>query len=364
MVSKGTVVVGMSGGVDSSVAAYLLKEQGYNVIGVTMQIWSPEQEDAKENVGGCCSLSAVNDARRVADMLDIPYYVMNFRDLFEIEVIDYFTKEYLKGRTPNPCIACNKKIKFEGFLTKARTLGADFVATGHYAKLLYDEKRQRYILKKAEDNAKDQTYALYNFTQEQMAHTLLPLGNYEKPKIREIAASIGLRVANKPDSQEICFVPDNNYKNFIEDRVGSGKFKPGPFLDTEGNRIGTHEGLPNYTIGQRKGLGLALGYPVYVVRIDVEKNAVVVGKDDEVFQCQLIANNNNYILFDYLDDEIEIEAKIRYSAHPAKAKLKPLKNGEVLVSFNEPQRAITPGQAVVYYQGDYVLGGGTIIKEI
>ena len=182
----------------------------------TMQIWSPEQEDAQENVGGCCSLSAVSDARRVADKLEIPYYVMNFRDLFEIQVIDYFTEEYLQGRTPNPCIACNKKIKFEGFLSKARALGADYVATGHYAQLYYDENLQRYILKKAKDRAKDQTYALYNFTQEQMAHTLLPLGNYEKPQIREIAASIGLRVANKPDSQEICFVPDNNYKNLLK----------------------------------------------------------------------------------------------------------------------------------------------------
>ncbi|MGI6226768.1 MAG: tRNA 2-thiouridine(34) synthase MnmA [Peptococcales bacterium] len=364
MASKGTVVVGMSGGVDSSVAAYLLKEQGYNVIGVTMQIWPADQEDMKENVGGCCSLSAVDDARRVADKLDIPFYVMNFRDLFEIEVIDYFTQEYLKGRTPNPCIACNKKIKFEGFLTKARTLGADFVATGHYAQLFFDENKQRYILKKAKDQLKDQTYALYNFTQEQMAHTLLPLGNYEKPQIREIAANIGLRVANKPDSQEICFVPDNNYKNFIENRVGSEKFKPGPFLDTEGNRVGTHEGLANYTVGQRKGLGLALGYPVYVISLDVEKNAVIVGKDEEVFKKQLIANNNNYILFDRLESEIQVEAKIRYSARPALATLKPLKNGEVLVNFKEAQRAITPGQAVVYYQGDYVVGGGTIVKGI
>lgn len=362
MTSKGTVVVGMSGGVDSSVAAFLLKEQGYNVIGVTMQIWSPEQEDAQENVGGCCSLSAVSDARRVADKLEIPYYVMNFRDLFEIQVIDYFTEEYLQGRTPNPCIACNKKIKFEGFLSKARALGADYVATGHYAQLYYDENLQRYILKKAKDRAKDQTYALYNFTQEQMAHTLLPLGNYEKPQIREIAASIGLRVANKPDSQEICFVPDNNYKKFIEDRVGTEKFKPGPFLDTEGNRVGTHDGLPNYTIGQRKGLGLALGYPVYVVKIDVEKNAVIVGKDNEVYQKRLIAKENNFILFDQLEEEMEVEAKIRYSAQPARGIIKPIEKDQILVEFEEPQRAITPGQAVVFYQGDYVVGGGTIVK--
>jgi len=362
MSSKGTVVVGMSGGVDSSVAAYLLKEQGYNVIGVTMQIWPVEHDE--ERVGGSSSLSAVDDARRVADKLEIPFYVMNFRDLFEIEVIDYFTNEYLQGRTPNPCIACNKKIKFEAFLTKARTLGADYIATGHYAKILFDNTKNRFVLKKAIDTMKDQTYALYNFTQEQMDHTLLPLGIYEKLQIREIAASIGLRVANKPDSQEICFVNDNNYKNFIENRVGQDHFKPGPFLDTQGNRVGTHEGLPNYTIGQRKGLGLALGYPVYVVKIDVDKNAVIVGKDNEVFQEKLIAGQNNYILFENLPGEIQIEAKIRYSAKPAKAILKPLNKEEVLVEFIEAQRAITPGQAVVYYQGDYVVGGGTIVKSI
>ena len=360
MNSKGTVVVGMSGGVDSSVTAYLLKEQGYNVIGVTMQIWPADQED--EKVGGCCSLSAVNDARRVADKLDIPFYVMNFRDLFEIEVIDYFTNEYLQGRTPNPCIACNKKIKFEGFLEKARGLGADYVATGHYARIEYNQEKQRYLLKKAEDDNKDQTYALYNFTQEQLAHTLLPLGDYTKPRIREIATALGLRVANKPDSQEICFVPNDNYKEFLESRVGKNKFKPGPFLDTKGNVLGTHQGLPNYTIGQRKGLGIALGYPVYVVSLDYEKNAVILGKDEEVYQKNLIAKDNNFIMFDKLEEPLEITAKIRYSAKPAPALLTPLAEGEVQLSFDEPQRAITPGQAVVYYQDDYVVGGGTIIK--
>jgi len=362
MAKKDTVVVGMSGGVDSSVAAYLLLKEGYNVIGATMQICPIEKET--ENIEGCSSLSAVNDAKSVADKLGIPFYVLNFRDLFEKEVIDYFSEEYLKGRTPNPCINCNKKIKFGAFFNKAIELGADYIATGHYAKIEFDKKRNRYILRKAEDNTKDQSYVLYNFTQEQMAHIFLPLGNYTKSKIREIAAELGLKIANKPESQEICFIPDNNYKNFLEKRVGSDKFKPGPFLDMQGNKVGTHEGIANYTIGQRKGLGLALGYPVYVVNLDPEKNAVIVGKNEEVFQNKLIASNNNFILIDCLEKKMEVEVKIRYSARPAQAIIKPLSNNEVLVEFKAPQRAITPGQAVVFYYKDSVVGGGTIIKGI
>jgi tRNA-uridine 2-sulfurtransferase len=357
--SKKTVVVAMSGGVDSSLAAALLKEEGYNVIGVTMQIWDPEKPEAGEDHGGCCSLSAVDDARRVANTLEIPYYVMNFRDLFETKVINYFIDEYLEGKTPNPCIACNRFIKFESFLQKAQGLGADFIATGHYAKLGFDEKYQRYVMQKAIDDTKDQTYALYTLTQEQLAHTLMPLGKFRKVDIRKMAEELGLTVANKPDSQEICFVTDNNYKGFIKENT-TKTIKPGNFVDTHGNILGKHEGIPFYTIGQRKGLGIALGEPMYVVRIDPVKNHVVLGKHEEVFNRELISKDNNFILIDKLVEPMEVEAKIRYSAKPAKSLITPIDGERVKVEFEQPQRASTPGQAVVFYKDDYVVGGGTI----
>ncbi|MFY9174569.1 MAG: tRNA 2-thiouridine(34) synthase MnmA [Peptococcia bacterium] len=360
---KGKVVVAMSGGVDSSVAAALLLEEGYEVIGITMQIWQPDEEEDERN-GGCCSLTAVNDARRVADRLGIPYYVMNFQDLFAEKVIDYFTEEYLQGRTPNPCIACNRYIKFESLFQKAMGLGADYIATGHYVKNIYDQERGRYLLYKAEDMTKDQSYALYTMTQEQLARTLFPLGNYTKTVIRQKAAELGLLVADKPDSQEICFVTDNDYKRFLRQRVEPDRIKPGNFLNTQGEIIGRHEGLAYYTVGQRKGLGLALGYPAYVVALDPEKNAVIVGRDEEVFQQGLYAEDHNFIAFPELTEPVEVEAKIRYSAIPAPAVISPEADGRVKVIFQDKQRAITPGQAVVYYQGDLVVGGGTISEVI
>ncbi len=362
MSGKKRVIVAMSGGVDSSVAAALLKEQGYEVIGVTMQIWQAGKED--EKAGGCCSLSAVNDARRVADKLGIPYYVMNFRHLFEEKVINYFTDEYMKGRTPNPCIACNRYVKFEAFLHKAKGLETDFIATGHYARINYDQERRRYLLRKSVDAHKDQTYALYSMTQEQLAQTLFPLGDYTKPQIRQKAAELGLLVADKPDSQEICFVSDNNYKNFLRERVPPSEIKPGPFLNTKGEKIGTHQGLPFYTVGQRKGLGLALGYPAYVLALDTKRNAVIIGTDEDVYQKALLARDNNFISISELKSPLEVEAKIRYGAEPASAVIFMQPDGRVKVEFREAQRAITPGQAVVYYQGDLVVGGGTIDEVI
>lgn len=353
-----TVVAAMSGGVDSSVAAAILKEKGYNVIGITMQIWPSDRED--EETGGCCSLSAVNDARRVAYKLKIPFYVLNFRELFEEKVINYFTGEYMRGRTPNPCIACNQYIKFEALLEKAKLLGADFVATGHYAKIRYDKKRGRYLLLKAEDKSKDQTYVLYAFKQEQLARTLLPLGDLKKTEVRRKAAQLGLAVADKPESQEICFVTGNNYRGFLQERVPPGKIKPGPFLTTSGKRVGTHKGLPYYTVGQRRGLGLALGYPVYVVALDPERNAVIIGTEDEIYASGLIAKNNNFISIEELKKPIKVEAKIRYSAPPAPAVIDKLPDGRVRLRFERPQRAITPGQSVVYYQDPKVVGGGII----
>lgn len=356
------VLVAMSGGVDSSVAAALLKEQGFEVIGVTMQIWQKEKEEGKS--GGCCSLSAVNDARRVADRLGIPYYVMNFRSLFEDKVINYFTREYLQGRTPNPCIACNRFIKFESLLQKALALEAEYMATGHYAVIKFDEGRGRYLLQRAYDKTKDQSYALFNMTQEQLSRTLLPLGGYTKPQIRKIAEELGLLVADKPDSQEICFVENDDYKSFLLERVDPDEIKAGSFLNTKGEVIGRHKGLPFYTVGQRKGLGLALGYPAYVLALDPARNAVIIGRDEEVFQQGLWAADNNFIAMEKLQEPLEVQAKIRYGAPPAPAVISPRQDGRVLVHFHEPQRAITPGQAVVYYQQDIVVGGGTIDEVI
>ncbi len=358
---KKKVVVAMSGGVDSSLTAALLKEQGYEVIGVTMQIWPSDDPEKEEDNGGCCSLSAVNDARRVADTLDIPFYVMNFRELFEQKVIDLFVQEYLAGYTPNPCIACNRFIKFDAFLKKAVALGAEYIATGHYARIFFEQKFGRFVIKRAEDNRKDQTYALYNMTQEQLSRTLMPLGDYTKDEVRKMAASYNLKVANKPESQEICFVTDNDYHRFLREKAAN-QIEPGPFLDTAGKVLGQHSGLAFYTVGQRKGLGIAFGEPMYVVGLDPERNAVILGRDNEVFGSELIADDNNLVLYEKLDRELPVKAKIRYSAKPADATIYPLEDGKIRVTFMEPQRAITPGQAVVYYEGDYVVGGGRIIR--
>lgn len=346
----------MSGGVDSSVAAYLLKEQGYDVIGVTMQIWQ-EDKEYEEREGGCCSLSAVDDARRVANKIGIPFYVLNFRDSFKRNVIDYFIDEYMEGRTPNPCIACNKYLKFDELLKKAQGIGADYVATGHYAKI--EEHNGRYVLVKSDDDKKDQTYALYNLTQYQLAHTLMPCGNYTKDRIREIAKEIGLDVHNKKDSEEICFIPDNNHGKYISNAM-PGKVKEGNFVDKEGNILGKHKGIVYYTIGQRKGLGLAMGRPVFVTDINPMTNEVVVGPEEDIFKTDLVCKDVNLIAFDSLDGPLELKAKIRYSAKPAEATISPLEDGKVKVSFKEKQRAITKGQSVVFYLNDLVVGGGII----
>ena len=351
------VVIGMSGGVDSSVAAYLLKEQGYDVVGVTMQIWQ-EDKEYEEREGGCCSLSAVEDARRVAAKIGIPFYVLNFRDSFKEKVIDYFIDEYVEGRTPNPCIACNKHLKFDELLRKAKGIGADYVATGHYAKIQQNENG-RYELIRSDDDRKDQTYALYNLTQEQLAHTLMPCGEYKKDKIREIAKEIGLAVHNKKDSEEICFIPDNNHGRYIKEAVPK-KVREGNFVDKEGNILGKHKGIVYYTIGQRKGLGLALGRPVFVTDINPLNNTVVVGPEEDIFKTDLLAKDVNFISIDKLEGPMKVEAKIRYSAKPAEATIYPAEDGKVRVKFNDKQRAITKGQSVVFYNGNSVVGGGVI----
>jgi len=357
--SKVTVMLGMSGGVDSSAAAAVLLEQGYDVIGVTMQIWPDKPDEVREVEGGCCSLSAVDDARRVANKLGIPYYVLNFKDVFHEKVISYFNNEYLRGRTPNPCIACNRFVKFEAMLQKAISMGIDYVATGHYARVEYDDPSGRFLLKKSVTSAKDQTYALYTMTQYQLSKTLFPIGNFTKDQVRKLAKDLGLPVATKPDSQEICFVEDNDYGRYITENTDA-EIKPGYFVDTKGNKLGVHKGIIHYTVGQRKGLGITFGKPMYVVAIRPENNTVVLGEADEVFSSTLTASDLNFISIPELTDEIRVTAKIRYSAKEAGALVRPLAPDRVEVVFDEPQRAVTPGQSVVFYQGDAVVGGGVI----
>lgn len=357
--SKAKVVVGMSGGVDSSVAAWLLKEQGYEVIGVTMQIWQDEDSQVQEENAGCCGLSAVDDARRVAWDLGIPYYVMNFKEEFKSQVIDYFVDEYQRGRTPNPCIACNRYVKWESLLKRSLDIGADYIATGHYARI---EKlaNGRYALRKSVTEQKDQTYALYNLTQEQLARTLMPVGAYSKDRVRELADKIQLGVANKPDSQEICFIPDNDYAGFIEESAGKNA-PEGNFVDLDGQVLGRHKGITHYTVGQRKGLNLSMGHPVFVVEIRPETNEVVIGGSDDVYSDTLQADHINWMSIDGLHGrEMRVLAKIRYSHKGAMCTIRETSGGTVECRFDEPQRAITPGQAVVFYEGDYVAGGGII----
>lgn len=357
---KKTVCVGMSGGVDSSVAAYLLKEQGYNVIGVTMQIWQSEDPMAVSNNGGCCGLSAVDDARRVADRLEIPYYVMNFKDDFKKYVIDYFVDEYKNGHTPNPCIACNRYVKWEALLKRCMMIGGDYIATGHYARVVKLDNG-RHTLKTAKGIAKDQTYALYNLTQEQLGRTLMPVGDYDKTEIRKIADEIGLAVAHKPDSQDICFVPDGDYAGYLEREAGLVSV-PGNFVDTNGNVIGRHKGIIHYTIGQRKGLGIAAGHPVFVADIIPETNEVVIGENEDIFKTRLVADRTNLMAIDRLDGEMRVMAKIRYAHKGCMCTIKMAGEDRIEVLFDEPVRAMTKGQAVVFYKDDYIVGGGTICE--
>ncbi len=361
----------MSGGVDSSTVAALLRAEGRQVIGLTMQLWNQRRlaghHGMPETVTGrCCSLDDVYDARRVAETLGIPYYVVNQERRFEHDVVRPFVDEYLSGRTPIPCSLCNNHIKFDQLLITARQIGAEQLATGHYARVEYDPQRRRWLLRRPADLSKDQTYFLFGLTQEQLSRTLFPLGNLHKSEVRELARQHGLALAEKPDSQEICFVPTGDYKQFIDVYLAEQREvlpdTSGELVTASGEVIGTHTGIHNFTVGQRKGLGVATGSPLYVLEIRGDQRQVVVGGDEDLYSHTVRARNVNWIAIDELDQPLRISVKIRNRHQPASALLEKAKAGEseVLVTFDEAQRAITPGQAAVFYQGDLVVGGGWI----
>ncbi len=364
-----TIAVAMSGGVDSSTVAALLCEQGYNVIGLTLQLWNQRRLSGRDGMpdavhGRCCSLDDVYDARRVAETLGIPYYVVNQESRFEEDVVRPFVQEYLSGRTPIPCSLCNNHLKFDQLLITARQIGAEMLATGHYARSEFDERSGRWLLKRPADLTKDQTYFLFGLTQQQLSRTLFPLGEMRKPEVREEARRVGLRVFEKQDSQEICFVPGGDYKKFLDAYLAEqGDEIPdtsGELVTTTGEVIGTHSGIHNFTVGQRKGLGVATGSPVYVLEIRGDQRQVVVGGGEELYSRTLIGKRANWIAIDDLREPMRVQAKIRHRHGPANAVLEKLANGDVQLTFDEPQRAVTPGQAVVFYDGDVVVGGAWI----
>jgi len=355
----GKIAVAMSGGVDSSVAAAILKEQGHEVMGLTMQLWSNGYRDMLA-AGRCCSQEDIQDAINVAKKLNIPHYVINLEEDFRKTIFTYFIESYRNGRTPNPCIYCNSQIKFHRLLMFGKKAGFDKIASGHYAQVEFSPQRKRYVIKKGKDGDKDQSYFLFNLSQEQLAQIVLPLGKLRKQEVRSIAEKLSLPVAKKDESQEICFVKNGSYIPFIEFYMTPHLPKPGDIVDLEGNAIGKHKGIHRYTVGQRRGMGVAHKNPLYVINIDAEKNQIIAGPAEQTYNDKLVAEKLNWVSIERLSQPIEVMAKIRYRHTGAKALVYPQKNGLVLVEFEKPQRAITPGQAVVFYQADLLLGGGWI----
>jgi len=369
MTNHKTIAVAMSGGVDSSTVAAMLRADGHNIIGLTMQLWNQRRLSGHKGMpesvqGRCCSLDDVYDARRVAETIGIPYYVVNHEDRFERDVVRPFVREYLSGRTPIPCSLCNNHLKFDQLLTVAQQIGADAVATGHYARVEFDEQRDRWLLMRPTDRSKDQTYFLFGLTQEQLSRTLFPLGGMTKPEVRELARKHGLALAEKPDSQEICFVPGGDYKNFLDAYLAEqGESFPdtaGELVTTDGQVIGEHSGIHNFTVGQRKGLGVATGSPLYVLQIKGDTREVLVGDQENLYSRTLVTRRINLIPIDDLDAPMRVAVKIRHRHEAAPATIEKTGADEILVTFDEPQRAITPGQAAVFYDGDIVVGGGWI----
>jgi len=373
MLNSETIAVAMSGGVDSSAVAAMLRAEGHNVVGLTMQLWNQRRlaghEGMPESVQGrCCSIDDVYDARRVAETLGIPYYVVNHEERFERDVVRPFVEEYLAGRTPIPCSLCNNHLKFDQLLIVAQQIGADKIATGHYAQVVFDEQLNRWLLKRPADKSKDQTYFLFGLTQEQLSRTLFPLGGMTKPEVRDLARKHKLVIAEKPDSQEICFVPGGDYKRFLEAYLSEQGDTPteiaGELVTTDGKIIGEHAGVHNFTVGQRKGLGVVTGSPLYVIQIKNHTRQVVVGKDEELYSRTLRARRVNLISTAELREPMRVTVKIRHKHQPAAAVIESAgesaASDEVRVTFDEPQRALTPGQAAVFYDGDIVVGGGWI----
>jgi tRNA-uridine 2-sulfurtransferase len=368
--SPHTIAVAMSGGVDSSTVAAMLRTAGHNVIGLTMQLWNQRRLAGRDGMpeavqGRCCSLDDVYDARRVAETIGIPYYVVNHEQRFEQDVVRPFVQEYLSGRTPIPCSLCNNHLKFDQLLIVAQQIGADRLATGHYARVEFDPAQQRWLLKRPRDLAKDQTYFLFGLTQEQLSRTIFPLGGMTKPEVRQLAHQHALALAEKPDSQEICFVPGGDYKRFLDaylDEQGAAfPDTAGELVTSDGKVIGQHNGIHNFTVGQRKGLGVATGSPLYVIQIKGDARQVVVGSNDDLYSPTLRARRINLISVVDLDQPMRVIVKIRHRHEGAPALLEKSGDDEVLVTFDEPQRAITPGQAAVFYDRDVVVGGGWIV---